>query len=108
MISDGLRSGHGVEEVVTISILQKILQDNQAKAKLVTLDSVEWNTTFGNNPMRKLMHEKKMASKFERAEGQMSHLFNVDAGVVEVGVDAGVVVSGVDAGVVIKLFVESL
>jgi UDP-glucuronate 4-epimerase len=83
MISDGLRSGHGVEEVVTISILQKVLQDNQAKAKLVTLDSVDWNTTFGNNPMRKLAHEKKMASKFERAEGQMSHLFNVDAGVVE-------------------------
>ena len=56
MISDGLISGHGVEEVATINILQKIHQDKQAKAKLLTLGSVQWNTTFENNPARKLAH----------------------------------------------------
>ena len=59
MISDGLISGHGVEEVVTISVLQQLHEDNEAKAKLLELKSIVWKTKFENNIGRQIAHRKK-------------------------------------------------
>ena len=83
MISDGLISGHGVEEVVTISVLQQLHEDNEAKAKLLELQSIVWKTKFENNIGRQIAHRKKMISKLNRAESQMKHFSNLNPGTVE-------------------------
>jgi len=58
----------GVEETSCIAILQSILPDNTANAKLVTLDDadVNWNQKWDDDERRK-WHEHKMKSKLTRA-----------------------------------------
>jgi hypothetical protein len=71
----------GIEEVVTISLLQK-LKSNEMKAKLVELQSVTWQTNF-DSLEREVYHQEKMASKEERSLIQLKKL-GLDAGSVEV------------------------
>ena len=57
----------GVEEVVAIAVLQKLLGRERAKAKLVQMadggGGVEWDQTFGGDPARQEWHARKMESK---------------------------------------------
>ena len=69
----------GIEEVVTISLLQK-LHPKSMKAKLIKLSSVHWNTDWSSEE-RSAYHQKKMASKDERSQIQLKRL-GVDAGSV--------------------------
>ena len=69
----------GIEEVVTISLLQK-LQPNSMNAKLIKLSSVHWNTEWSSKE-RSIYHQKKMASKDERSQIQLEKL-GVNAGKV--------------------------
>jgi len=69
----------GIEEVVTISLLQQ-LQPNIMKAKLIKLSSVHWNTNWSSKE-RSSYHQKKMASKDERSQIQLQRL-GVNAGEV--------------------------
>jgi hypothetical protein len=77
-VSDGLHgsgSGQqasiaGVEEVVAIAVLQKLLGPEHTKAKLVRTEGVEWDQRF-DDPARQLWHEHKMKSKMERAAKQL-------------------------------------
>jgi hypothetical protein len=64
----------GVEEVVTIATLQKILSPNTAQAKLMSIqspDAVVWGQNFGDDVGRREWHERKMMSKFTRAKRQL-------------------------------------
>jgi hypothetical protein len=78
LVSDGLLSddqtdpSFGIEEVVAISLLQRLLGPENAKAKLVQLtsSSVDWNQEF-DDPERKKWHEQKMNSKRTRAARQL-------------------------------------
>ncbi len=69
----------GIEEVVTISLLQK-LKPNSMEAKVVNLSSVVWQTQW-DSKQRDEYHEKKMQSKNERAEIQLEKL-GISAGKV--------------------------
>jgi hypothetical protein len=62
----------GIEEVVTISLLQK-LHPNTMDAKVVTLESLKWNTKWDSKE-REDYHKKKMQSKDERAQVQLKKL----------------------------------
>jgi len=62
----------GVEEVVTISLLQT-LHPYSMDAKMVELKSVVWNTQWSCKE-REAYHAAKMASKNERAEKQLRAL----------------------------------
>jgi len=62
----------GVEEVVTISLLQT-LHPYSMDAKMVELKSVVWNTEWSCKE-REAYHIAKMASKNERAEKQLRAL----------------------------------
>lgn len=55
----------GVEEVTCIALLQKVLGEEKALAKLVPLPDVEWEQEWEDEERRK-WHEKKMKSKVER------------------------------------------
>jgi hypothetical protein len=97
LVSEGLHSkdlaSAGVEEVVAIAVLQRVLGPDNAKAKLINLvaaddqtteesaaaspppnsaaqATVDWNPVF-SDPSRQEWHEKKMKSKLERASKQM-------------------------------------
>jgi hypothetical protein len=61
----------GVEEVVAIAVLQKLLGPEHTKAKLVRIDGVEWDQHF-DDPARQQWHERKMQSKTERAAQQLA------------------------------------
>ena len=84
LVSEGLHpdedreggiSSAGVEEVVAIATLQKILQPSNAKAKLVSIPGTSWGTQdFNNDEKRKKWHEKKMQSKLTRAKRQLDLL----------------------------------
>jgi len=69
----------GIEEVVTISLLQQ-LKPNKMDAKVIDLTSVHWNTKWSSDE-RKVYHEQKMRTKSERAEIQLEKL-GVKAGEV--------------------------
>ena len=75
-VSDGLVDGveAGVEEVVTISLLQH-LRPNEARAILVRLKGVSdaWPTLW-EDPGRAEWHRQKMASKVSRPATQMTAL----------------------------------
>jgi len=73
LVADGVHAGRdgspgvsGVEEVSTIAVLQRILGADNAKAKLVPLSDVTWETDFADT-VRKEWHERKMTSKIERS-----------------------------------------
>ena len=71
----------GMEEVATISLLQH-LRPEGARAKLVALDGIRWDTRWDDS-LRTSWHETKMASKVERAELQLARL-GVPRGTVDV------------------------
>jgi hypothetical protein len=70
---DGSPGASGVEEVSTIAILQRILGEDHAKAKLVPLADVKWDTDFADDE-RRAWHERKMNSKTERASRHLELL----------------------------------
>ena len=80
LVSDGLLTddesepSFGVEEVMAIAVLQKLLGADHAKAKLLKLDGVHWESHFDGDPQRQQWHEQKMNSKVERAERQLQLL----------------------------------
>lgn len=71
----------GIEEVVTISLLQQ-LKPNTMKAKVINLSSVKWNTDW-NSEQREEYHRQKMESKNKRSQIQLQKL-GIKAGVVEI------------------------
>lgn len=71
----------GIEEVVTISLLQQ-LKPNEMKAKVIDLESVHWNTKWSSTE-RKEYHKQKMKTKNERSQIQLEKL-GIEAGVVEI------------------------
>lgn len=78
----GSRLEGGVEEVVTIATLQRILGPKKACAKLVHIPSISWETdNFNNDAGRKEWHEHKMNSKITRAQAQLA-LLGLNDGVV--------------------------
>jgi hypothetical protein len=70
-----------MEEVPTISLLQH-LYPNQAKAKVVTLQDIEWNLCW-NDRKRLNNHHNKMMTKREQAEIQLKYL-DIPRGVVNI------------------------
>jgi hypothetical protein len=76
LVSDGILTddatepSFGVEEVVAIALLQKVLGSAKAKAKLVKVPTVEWDQVFHDEERQK-WHESKMNSKLERAGRQL-------------------------------------
>lgn len=76
-VSDGGEGG--AEEVVVVALLQwavsasKQHPGTQPAAKLLDVDGVEWDTTFGD-PVRAQQQAAKMASKERRAAEQMTQL----------------------------------
>jgi hypothetical protein len=62
----------GIEEVVTISLLQQ-LKPNIMKAKVIDLSSVHWNTKW-SSVEREEYHQKKMKTKNERSQIQLQKL----------------------------------
>jgi hypothetical protein len=81
-ISSGNHEGipGGVEEVVTISMLQSLKQ-NEMKAKVINLQSVVWNTTWDCDERAKY-HKEKMQSKEARSIIQLETL-GIKAGQVQ-------------------------
>eukprot|EP00466_Bigelowiella_natans_P013225 jgi/Bigna1/72663/fgenesh1_pg.20_\ len=79
MISDGVRNGiqGGVEEVAVIALMQA-LRPKSSMAKLLFLPAemgLFWNKYFDTEERQVLdYHKKKMASKIERASGQLKAL----------------------------------
>ncbi|GAX20377.1 hypothetical protein FisN_9Hh090 [Fistulifera solaris] len=77
LVSDGLLTddkeepSFGVEEVVAIALLQKLLGTENAKAKLVTLKHVDWQVDSFDDPERRKWQEEKMKSKEIRAQRQL-------------------------------------
>ncbi|GBG30455.1 Hypothetical Protein FCC1311_066742 [Hondaea fermentalgiana] len=75
----------GVEEVSTISILQRIMP-RQAKAKLLLhralLRADTWRTDFQGDEARRDWHRKKMQSKIDRPAAQLDAL-GIDPGIVQ-------------------------
>ncbi|GAX26822.1 hypothetical protein FisN_9Lh090 [Fistulifera solaris] len=77
LVSDGLLTddkeepSFGVEEVVAIALLQKLLGTENAKAKLVSLKHVDWQVDSFNDPERRKWQEEKMKSKEIRAQRQL-------------------------------------
>nr|VFK16084.1 MAG: hypothetical protein BECKLFY1418C_GA0070996_102032 [Candidatus Kentron sp. LFY] len=72
-VSGGLLAGvpGGMEEVVTISLLQYI--DSNCLAKVLAVPGLYWAIDC-MNAERKLLHEAKMKSKYPRAEQQLKYL----------------------------------
>lgn len=70
MISD-LGKSAGVEECVTIALLQKLFPESEAR--LVKVDGIEWEETF-QDAERKKWHDEKMKSKIERPKNQLDKL----------------------------------
>lgn len=86
LVAEGLPAqgvAAGVEEVCTISILQK-LQPRKCVAKLVMhplmAQSSAWNVQF-QDPKRRQWHAEKMASKVERSTAQLQAA-GIDPGIV--------------------------
>eukprot|EP00903_Cladosiphon_okamuranus_P014942 g13833.t1 len=81
-VAEGLLPGvpAGVEEVTAIATLQALLGAEHARAKLVRLSQVQWQTAWEDEGRRK-WHESKMSSKLDRAERQMLAL-GIKRGVV--------------------------
>lgn len=81
-VSDGLGEGieAGVEEVVTISLLQQLRPEDSRAILLKVIEkekakenSSSWSTEW-EDPSRLAWHQKKMASKVSRPATQMSAL----------------------------------
>ena len=77
LVSEGLHLGDdgregpaGVEEACAIATLQRILQPQNAQAKLVSIPGATWEQEFEDEKRRE-WHERKMLSKFTRAQRQL-------------------------------------
>lgn len=77
LVSDGLLTddkeepSFGIEEVVAIALLQKLLGKENAKSKLVSLNNVSWQVDSFEDPERRKWQEQKMKSKDSRAKRQL-------------------------------------
>ena len=78
MVGDGIDSSEngGVEEVTAINLLQLI--NPKLQCILVKTREIEWNVDF-DDPERLAYHEKKMKSKDERPQTQLT-LLNIPHG----------------------------
>jgi len=70
LTDDDTEPSYGIEEVVAIAMLQKLLGTDQAKAKLIKLPGIEWDQVF-EDAERRNWHERKMMSKVDRADRQL-------------------------------------
>ena len=89
LVSDGIVGGikGGIEEVVTISMIQQLNGRKQNKCKLIDFGKSEeneiiWSTNFGNDRERQKYHDNKMKSKRDRAEIQMRQFAELRPGKV--------------------------
>eukprot|EP01084_Bolivina_argentea_P222988 377358_1 len=92
LVSDGIIDDliGGIEEVVTISIIQQINGFDINQCKLIKFvgngfdikNDLHWNTDFKNDIERVKYHETKMKSKVERAELQLKQMKNLKVGKV--------------------------
>ena len=89
LISDGIIEDvdGGIEEVVTISLIQYINGQESNKCKLIMLPTelkqlIKWDTNTQSDSKRKEYHDKKIASKVKRASKQLSHFKNLPTGKV--------------------------
>jgi hypothetical protein len=73
-VSDGLHAPHvaGVEEVVTISLLQS-LRPKETRAVLLRLPRIRWHTRW-SNILRQQHHDLKLTTKVARSEAQLDRL----------------------------------
>ncbi|KAG7396492.1 CG-1 domain [Phytophthora boehmeriae] len=80
---DGIGSAAGIEEVANIAMYQQLYAntDSATKAKLVRVPGIAWQVDRLQDPDRLAWHEKKMASKQQRAAAQLAQ-FGVAPGSV--------------------------
>ncbi|GMF09447.1 unnamed protein product [Phytophthora lilii] len=78
---DGIGSAAGIEEVATIAMYQHLYANSTSPtiAKLVRVPSLVWQVDGLDDPERRAWHQKKMASKLQRAAAQIAH-FGVEPG----------------------------
>lgn len=72
LVSEGIAADGGVEETSAIECFARIMPD-KARAYLVRLPEVVWQTTF-DDPKRAEWHARKMASKASRAAAHLALL----------------------------------
>lgn len=65
-LPDGTDGPSGVEEASAIAVLQRVLPEGTAVAKLVGLPGASWDVDWTDDE-RRAWHERKMKSKVERA-----------------------------------------
>ncbi|OWZ19542.1 hypothetical protein PHMEG_0006182 [Phytophthora megakarya] len=72
---EGIGSAAGIEEVATIAMYQQLYANGSSSttAKLVRVPSIAWQVDGLDDPKRLAWHEKKMASKQQRAAAQLAH-----------------------------------
>uniref|UniRef100_M4BTB3 Uncharacterized protein n=1 Tax=Hyaloperonospora arabidopsidis (strain Emoy2) TaxID=559515 RepID=M4BTB3_HYAAE len=79
---DGIGSVAGIEEVATIAVYQQLYANatSPTTAKLVRVPNIAWQVNTMKDPQRSAWHEKKMASKQQRAAAQIAHFGGVSPG----------------------------
>uniref|UniRef100_K3WG91 Uncharacterized protein n=1 Tax=Globisporangium ultimum (strain ATCC 200006 / CBS 805.95 / DAOM BR144) TaxID=431595 RepID=K3WG91_GLOUD len=77
---DGATSCAGVEEVTTIAMYQQ-LYPSASRAQVIQVPGIAWQVDNFESEERRIWQDKKMASKLQRAETQMTH-FHVAPGKV--------------------------
>ncbi|KAG7387516.1 hypothetical protein PHYPSEUDO_014038 [Phytophthora pseudosyringae] len=79
---DGVGSAAGIEEVATIAMYQQLYANGTSPttAKLVRVPSIAWQVDGLHDPKRLEWHNKKMASKQQRAATQLAHFGGVAPG----------------------------
>ncbi|KAJ1457384.1 hypothetical protein M885DRAFT_515515 [Pelagophyceae sp. CCMP2097] len=72
LVAEGLHAGvsGGVEEVSAIEAVRRVLRPGVARALLVAVPGVEWETSF-DDEKRAVWHASKMASKTSRPAAQL-------------------------------------
>ncbi|KAK1945212.1 hypothetical protein P3T76_003745 [Phytophthora citrophthora] len=79
---DGIGSAAGIEEVATIAMYQQLYANgiSPTVAKLVRVPSIAWQLDGLQDQKRLEWHQKKMASKQQRAAAQIAHFGGVAPG----------------------------
>ncbi|CAH0520071.1 unnamed protein product [Peronospora belbahrii] len=79
---DGIGSAAGIEEVATIAMYQQLYvgTTSPTMAKLVRIPSIAWQVDQLHDLKRVAWHEKKMASKQQRAAAQIAQFGGVCPG----------------------------
>ncbi|CAI5703077.1 hypothetical protein KXD40_003943 [Peronospora effusa] len=79
---DGIGSAAGIEEVATIAMYQQLYLGTASPttAKLVRVPSITWQVNELKDSKRLAWHEKKMATKQQRAAAQIAHFGGVAPG----------------------------